>query len=149
MLLDFFWHTRGSVRIASSASSALVMEYVADFLRLKDKSVSCERDDYATFEDLLWGLPRRFSPLSAYERGRFGIADTSHGRELRYEFRCLHVFLASLFMGALAATGLSHHYGVGKGIAGGVIFFIAVYLGVILQGLIYLPFAMQNVVRSA
>ena len=119
-MLDSVWHLRGSVRLDGVGSNDIALTRVEQLLESQRKSVSERGPDYLVFDHPLWRDP--FGPnwlaMVIYDRGRFWIEQTLHGRRLRYDLRSLHGMVFCLFAALTAFFfGLA-----GDGLSGGLKF---------------------------
>lgn len=147
-MLDFIWHLRGSIRLDGAGSDAAVLDRVEQLLARQRKGVSERSSEHLAFDDPLWRDP--FGPnwlaMVIYDRGRFWIGQSFHGRELHYDLRSLHGMVFCLF----AALFFSFFGFVGNGLSGGIKFaaiaFAWLYGMNLLLALVRVPSAVRKAV---
>lgn len=92
--------------MSEAVSDEAVMDRLEILLTKQRKLVSLRTDSRIEFDHPIWA--GMFSPnwlaLSIFDFGSFVIEHESKGRRLRYDLRCLHLFLAALIAALIAAS---------------------------------------------
>lgn len=150
-MIENIWHLRGSTKLPSDVTDAVVIERLKTFLTKQHKPVCEQSNSSIGFHSPLWEdwLTPNWLALVLYDHGSFWIDKGLEGRFLRYDLRSLHVLVFCLAGALMFLVFVSFSEGIAAGMRVGLLALAWLYGGNMLLARGRIPLAIRKVVRGS
>lgn len=150
-MIDNIWHMRGSVKLPSDVTDAVICERLEEFLNKQRKPVLTEGNSFISFHSPLWENPlinNNSLALVMYDHGDFWIEPEHKSRVVHYDLRSLHGLVFCLAGALMFFVLFASYQGVAAGLRASLLTFAGLYGGNMLLAWARIPRAIRNVVSG-